>query len=62
MLKEKLICTIVMVFEDDTSTLIKTTRRYDIVVLVVVGDTYRELYYVPDVVVFVLSPPPLQRK
>ena len=48
--------------EDDISTLLKTTRKYDIVVVEVVGDAHIELYYVPAVVVFIVDPPPCQRK
>ena len=49
-------------FEDDVSTLLKTARKYDILVLVV-GDAHIELYYVPAVAVFLVdvapSPPPV---
>ena len=49
--------------EDDIFTLLKTTRKYDISVVVVVGDAHIELYYVPAVVVFIVDPsPPCKRK
>ena len=44
--------------EDDISTLLKATSKYDIVVVEVVGDAHKELYYVPAVVVFIVDPPP----
>ena len=48
--------------EDDISTLLKATSKYDIVVVEVVGDAHRELYYVPAVVVFIVDPPPPVRE
>ena len=44
--------------EDDISTLLKTTRKYDIVVVEVVGDAHIELYYVPAVAVFLVDVAP----
>ena len=48
--------------EDDISTLLKTTRKYDILVVVVVGDAHIELYYVSAVTFLIVDAPPVREK